>query len=115
MDTQVYTLERQKKIFDINKQFAYLQQFPNIHFFYADGYMGLPHFAPFDRILLTAAVPALPQTLIGQLNSKGILVAPVGGREGQQMLRIQKNTDNSLIEEYYGHFSFVPMLEGKKE
>jgi protein-L-isoaspartate(D-aspartate) O-methyltransferase len=115
MGAEVYTLERQKKIFDMNRHFAYLQHFRNIHFFYADGYQGLPALAPFDRILLTAATPAIPHTLIDQLAPGGILIAPVGGRQGQQMQRVCKQVDGSLIHEQYDHFSFVPMLEGTEE
>jgi protein-L-isoaspartate(D-aspartate) O-methyltransferase len=115
MGTQVYTVERQKKIFDANEEFTFLQQFQNIHCFYADGYNGLPDFAPFDRILITAAIPAMTSVLIDQLNPGGILVAPVGGGKGQQMQRIIKKTDGTAANEHYGNFSFVPMLEGRTE
>ena len=54
---QVYTIERQKKLFELNKKFDYLKKFPNIKFFYGDGFEGLPTFAPFDKILITAAAP----------------------------------------------------------
>ena len=51
MGAQVYTIERQKKLFDNNKAFAFLKKYPNIKFFYGDGYEGLPTYAPFDKIL----------------------------------------------------------------
>src|SRR5215471_3832121 len=53
MGTQVYTIERQKKLFEQNKMFDYLKKFPSIKIFYGDGYEGLPSFAPFDKILVT--------------------------------------------------------------
>src|SRR5215216_7689441 len=67
MGAQVYTIERQKKLFDSNKQFDYLKKFPNIKFFYGDGYEGLSSFAPFDKILVTAAAPEIPEKLVQQL------------------------------------------------
>src|SRR5687767_1474487 len=66
MGVQVYTIERQKKFFDANKKFAFLKKYPTIKFFYGDGYEGLPSYAPFDRILVTAAAPEIPQKLIDQ-------------------------------------------------
>ena len=58
MGAQVYTIERQKKLFDLNKEFTFLKKYPNIKFFYGDGYEGLPTYAPFDKILITAAASA---------------------------------------------------------
>src|SRR6516225_2475681 len=67
MGAQVYTIERQKKIFDSNKLFPFLKKYPGIKFFYGDGYEGLPTFAPFDKVIVTAAAPSLPLKLIEQL------------------------------------------------
>src|ERR1044071_7239815 len=66
MGAQVYTIERQKKLFESNKTFDYLKKFPNIKFFYGDGFEGLPTFAPFDKIIITAAAPEIPEKLIQQ-------------------------------------------------
>ncbi len=57
LGAQVYTIERQKNIFENNKQFSYPKKYPSIRFFYGDGYEGLPTFAPFDKIIVTAAAP----------------------------------------------------------
>jgi protein-L-isoaspartate(D-aspartate) O-methyltransferase len=114
MGAQVYTIERQKKLFDSNKQFAFLKKYNSIKFFYGDGYEGLPTFAPFDRILITAAAPEVPQKLIDQLKVGGMMVIPLGAGEVQQMMRITKLGKGKLKEEVFDHFSFVPMLEGKK-
>lgn len=114
MGAQVYTIERQKKLFELNKRFDYLGKFPNIKFFYGDGFEGLPTFAPFDRILITAAAPEIPPKLIDQLKSGGSMVLPFGAGEVQRMMRVTKLENGALKEEVFDQFSFVPMLEGKK-
>lgn len=114
MGAQVYTIERQKKLFDANKSFAVLKKYPSIKLFYGDGYEGLPTYAPFDKIIITAAAPEIPQKLIEQLKPGGMMVLPLGSGEIQRMMRITKLENNSLKEEVFDHFSFVPMVEGKK-
>ncbi len=115
LGTQVYTIERQKKLFESNKGFSFIKKYPNIKFFYGDGYEGLPTFAPFDKVLITAAAPEVPQKLVAQMKIGGMMVIPVGTGEVQIMKRLIKQTDGSLKEEIYDRFSFVPMLSGKKE
>lgn len=114
MGVQVFTIERQKKLFENNKSFAYLKKFGSIKFFYGDGYEGLPTFAPFDKILITAAAPEIPPKLISQLKNGGMMVLPVGAGEVQRMMRVTKLSEEILKEEVFDHFSFVPMLEGRK-
>ncbi len=114
LGAQVYTIERQKKLFDENKKFFYLKKYPNIKFFYGDGYEGLPTYGPFDRVLITAAAPGIPQKLVDQLKPGGMMVIPVGN-EVQTMKRIIKKEDGSIKEEVYDKFHFVPMLGGKNE
>ena len=113
MGAQVFTIERQKKIFESNKKFSYIKKYPNIKFFYGDGYEGLPTYAPFDRVLITAAAPDIPQKLIAQLKRGGMMVIPVGTGNTQTMKRITKQEDGTLKEEAFDLFSFVPMLGGK--
>lgn len=115
MGAQVFTIERQKKLFELNKKFEYLKKYRNIKFFYGDGYEGLPTYAPFDRIIITAAAPDIPQKLIGQLKTGGIMVIPVGTGNLQVMKRLIKLTDGSIKEESFDLFSFVPMLGGKND
>ena len=115
MGAQVYTIERQKKLFDSNKTFTFIKKYPNIKFFYGDGYEGLPTFAPFDKVLITAAAPDIPQKLLEQMKVGGMMVIPVGTGDVQVMKRLIKQQDGSLKEEVYDRFSFVPMLTGKKE
>lgn len=115
MGAQVYTIERQKKLFDKNKSFAFLKRYPSIKFFYGDGYEGLPTFAPFDRILITAGAPEIPQKLLDQLKLGGMMVIPVGTGDLQQMRRVTRLESGAIKEEVFDNFSFVPMLTGKKE
>ena len=115
MGAQVYTIERQKKLFENNKNFSFIKKYPNIKFFYGDGYEGLPTFAPFDKVIITAAAPDVPQKLLSQLKVGGMMVIPVGSGDVQVMKRIIKQADGSFKEEIYDRFSFVPMLTGKKE
>ncbi|HWJ27869.1 MAG TPA: protein-L-isoaspartate(D-aspartate) O-methyltransferase, partial [Flavisolibacter sp.] len=78
LGVQVYTIERQKKLFEDNKSFQFLRKYPNIKFFYGDGYEGLPTYAPFDRVLITAAAPVIPRKLLDQMKPGGMMVIPVG-------------------------------------
>ncbi|MBN8879152.1 MAG: protein-L-isoaspartate(D-aspartate) O-methyltransferase [Sphingobacteriales bacterium] len=113
MGAQVYTIERQKKLFELNKNFPLLKKYLTIKFFYGDGYEGLPTYAPFDRIIITAAAPEIPEKLIAQLKPGGMMVIPVGAGDVQQMMRITKQANGALKEEVFDNFSFVPMLGGK--
>lgn len=114
MGAQVFTIERQKKLFESNKTFLFLKKYPSIKLFYGDGYEGLPKFAPFDKIIITAAAPEIPKKLIEQLKPGGMMVLPLGSGDIQRMIRITKLETGSLKEEVFDQFSFVPMIEGKK-
>ncbi|MCX6318481.1 MAG: protein-L-isoaspartate(D-aspartate) O-methyltransferase [Bacteroidetes bacterium] len=114
MGVQVFTIERQKKLYEINKEFAFLKKYITIKFFYGDGYEGLPTYGPFDRVIITAAAPEIPPKLIQQLKPGGMMVIPVGAGNVQQMMRITKLSSGALKEEVFEDFSFVPMLGGKR-
>lgn len=114
MGARVYTIERQRKLFDQVKQFNWLlKKYPMIELFYGDGYAGQPAFAPFDRILVTAGAPAVPEKLITQLKVGGILVVPVGEGNAQRMHRIVRVTEKDIQMDVFDEFHFVPMLKGK--
>lgn len=115
LGAQVFTIERQKKLFEGNKKFDYIKKYPNIKFFYGDGYEGLPTYAPFDKVLITAAAPEIPKKLVDQMKVGGMMVIPVGSGDIQTMKRLIKQQDGTVKEEVYDHFSFVPMLGGKNE
>lgn len=114
MGVQVYTIERQKKLYLENKNFIFLKKYPSIKFFYGDGYEGLPTYGPFDRVLITAAAPEIPEKLIDQLKPRGMMVLPLGSGDVQRMMRITKLASGALKEEVFDNFSFVPMLGGKE-
>ena len=105
----------QKKLYEHNKHFFYSTKYPTIKFFYGDGFEGLASFAPFDKIIITAAAPYIPPKLVTQLKTGGLMVIPVDEGNKQRMLRITKNADGSYKEELFDYFSFVPMLGGKNE
>jgi len=115
MGAKVFTIERQKNLFEKTKQFVFKSKYPNLKFFYGDGFEGLPTFAPFDKVIITAAAPHIPLKLIQQMKTGGSMVIPVDDEKGeyQRMLRLTKNADGSFSEEVFENFSFVPMLSGK--
>lgn len=113
MSAFVFTIERQKKLYELNKAFILKAKYPNIKFFYGDGFEGLPTYAPFDKIIITAAAPFIPPKLIEQLKPGGKMVVPLDDNGVQKMMRITKNEDGTLDEETFSNFSFVPMLKGR--
>ena len=114
MGVKVFTIERQKVLFEKTKTYIFKSKYPNLKFFFGDGYEGLPTYAPFDKVIITAAAPAIPPKLIDQLKAGGKMIIPVDEGVHQRMLRITKNADGSISEEAFDNFSFVPMLKGKR-
>jgi len=112
LGAKVYTIERQKKLFEKTRSFLPTLGY-NPKMFYGDGYKGLPTFAPFDKILITAAAPDIPDGLVEQMKTGGILVVPVGPQELQTMVTIQKISDAEILRTEHDQFRFVPMLENK--
>ena len=112
MGAQIFTIERQKKLYEKYKSFVFKAKYPGIKFFYGDGFEGLPTYGPFDKIIITAAAPSIPPKLIEQLKTGGKMVIPVNEGQHQRMLRITK-TEGGYEEEAFENFSFVPMLKGK--
>jgi len=84
------------------------------HSFYGDGYLGMPSYGPYSKILITAGAPEIPQALIDQLAIGGKLVAPVGDRSSQIMTLLEKISDTETIITKHGNFIFVPLLKGTK-
>jgi len=112
LGAKVYTIERQKKL--MLKAKALL---PKIgyqpHFFYGDGYSGLPSYAKFDKILVTAAAPDIPEKLLEQLKIGGRMVVPIGSSYSQTMTLVVKTGEDEYKTSEHGYFVFVPMLKGK--
>lgn len=114
LGAMVYSIERQRELYDyVDKKFSFIKKYPTIKRFYGDGYIGLPTYAPFDKIIVTAGAPFVPEKLVEQLKPGGIFVIPVGDENGQRMLKITKEIDHKIITEELGNFDFVPMLEGR--
>lgn len=110
LGAKVYSIERHKKLHDKAKMLLQELNCTNVKCFYGDGYKGLPAFAPFDRIIVTAAAPYVPDGLLNQLKINGIMVIPVGEDKVQVMKTIKKTGDNEFFTHEYGNFSFVPMV-----
>ena len=114
LGARVFTIERQKKLYEQQKEdYVFKGKYPNLKFFYGDGFAGLPSYAPFDKVLVTAAAPFVPPALIAQMRTGGKMVIPVNEGDSQRMKRITKNEDGSISEELFNLFVFVPMLEGR--
>lgn len=108
---KVYSVERQSKLHLQAKENC---RHPAINInpklFFGDGYKGLPHYAPFDRVLVTCGAPFVPDALLSQLKIGGIMVIPLGGDDMQIMTKIVKTGDTTYESSTFGDFSFVPML-----
>ncbi len=112
MGVKVFSIERHRSLHQKSKQqLNDLGYFPKL--FFGDGYKGLPTFAPFDRIIITAAAPYVPEELKSQLSIGGMMIIPLGEGEKQNMQRITKINEAEFSVETFGDFSFVPMLENK--
>ena len=112
MQARVYTIERFKPLHNSAQMvFEALKLKPKC--FFGDGYLGLPAFAPFDKILITCAAPSIPNTLVAQLKVGGVMVVPIGD-DTQIMYRIQKISETEVDVQSYGEFKFVPMLKERK-
>ena len=107
---KVFTIERHKPLYnEVRVLLPRLGYKPK--FFHGDGYVGLPSFAPFDKILVTAGAPFIPEALKDQLKIGGTLIIPVGDSNNQVMTSIKKidNDDYEITE--HGNFVFVPLLD----
>lgn len=114
LGARVFTIERQKDLYEKARKFLPEIGFPQLRLFYRDGYKGLPEYAPFDRIIVTAGAPYIPDALRDQLSIGGIMVIPVGEEE-QTMVRVRRITEQLYEEEPLGPFRFVPFVEGLNE
>lgn len=111
---RVYSIERFKTLHQKTRNFLNNLGYSNIKMFFGDGYKGLPTFAPFDKIIVTAAAPFIPEALKEQLAIGGILSIPVNNEENSQtMLKITRLSQEEYKTETFEEFQFVPMLKGK--
>jgi protein-L-isoaspartate(D-aspartate) O-methyltransferase len=108
----VYTIERQEQLYE---RTAYI--LPNIgykpNFFLGDGSKGIPEHAPYNKIIVTAGAPIIPDTLLQQLAIGGILVIPVGDEKSQKMVTVLKVSEYDYEEIVLDTFRFVPLVGDK--
>jgi len=112
MGTTVYTIERHRELF-FSAQSILLSLKYKPNFFFGDGYEGVPAYGPYDKILITAAGPDIPEQLLQQLKIGGRLVMPVGKTDAQKMMLVEKMSTNEFQRTEHGTFNFVPLLKGK--
>lgn len=110
LKAEVYSIERQKELFTKVKKFLPKVGYVPKKMVFGDGYLGLPEYAPFDGIIVTAGAPFVPNDLLSQLKIGGKLVIPVG--EGEQVMTlIIRKGDKNFEKHELGNFRFVPMLK----
>jgi protein-L-isoaspartate(D-aspartate) O-methyltransferase len=109
----VYTIERQEKLYHRTKFILPNEMGYNAHFFLGDGSVGINDYAPYDKIIVTAGAPTVPEVLLKQLKIGGILVIPVGDEETQKMVTILKVGNNDYEKIVLDTFRFVPLVGDK--
>lgn len=112
MGAVVYTIERQTELFKKTSLLLPKIGFKPKHISFGDGYKGLPNYAPFDSILVTAGATEIPNALLAQLKIGGRIVIPVGENVQIMTLLIRKS-ENEFEKQEFGEFKFVPLLENK--
>jgi protein-L-isoaspartate(D-aspartate) O-methyltransferase len=112
MKAKVFSIERQKLLFQRAKVILPKMGY-SAKLFFGDGYKGQPAFAPFDKIIITAGAPYIPEDLKTQLKVGGLMVIPVGEGESQIMQRLRKISETEFEYEEFGDFKFVPLLQDK--
>ncbi len=114
LGARVFSIERQKDLYLSAKDLLGHMGYDSIQLFYQDGNFGLPEFAPFDKIIVTAGMQSIPKNLLGQLSIGGICVAPIGDKV-QTMWRIRRVGLNEFEKKKFGQFRFVPFLSGVRD
>jgi protein-L-isoaspartate(D-aspartate) O-methyltransferase len=112
LGAKVYTIERQKILFDKTNKLLIELGYAQIRTLLGDGHIGAERFAPFDRIIVTCGATQIPQPLIDQLAIGGIIVIPLGEGEVKNMVKIRKESATKFVSTRHGHCSFVPFLSG---
>jgi protein-L-isoaspartate(D-aspartate) O-methyltransferase len=112
LGARVYSIERQIKLFKKTNNLLPKMGYRPKYLSSGDGYVGLPEYAPFDSIIVTAGAPIIPKALMAQLKIGGRLVIPVGEDVQVMTLLIRKN-ETQFEKHEFGDFKFVPLLENK--
>ncbi len=105
----VYTIERQANLYQrATRVLPHMGYRP--HFFLGDGSQGIPEHAPYDKILVTAGAPSVPETLLAQLRPGGLMVIPVGDEKEQKMMSVIKADEGKYEQIELDTFRFVPLV-----
>ncbi|MFD1096520.1 protein-L-isoaspartate(D-aspartate) O-methyltransferase [Salegentibacter chungangensis] len=112
LGAKVYSIERQRELYKKTKNFLAKIGYRPKYLSFGDGYKGLPEYAPFDKIIVTAGAPSVPKDLLGQLKVGGRLVIPVG-QDVQTMTLFVRKSPKEFDKKEFGQFRFVPLLEDK--
>ncbi len=112
MGAIVFSVERLKELALLTKE-RLKNLVYDVQIKIGDGTLGWQTFAPYDRILVTAASPQVPETLLKQLIIGGILVIPVGDRDTQKMYKVIKTHENTYETQIFDDFKFVPLIGDK--
>ena len=108
---QVYTIEVHGSLLEKARQTLEGLDCANVHYRVGNGRLGWPEEAPFHRILCAAAAEEVPETWISQLADPGILITPVGGWEGQWLVKVTKQ-GGRLMKQEFCPCRFVPLVDG---
>lgn len=109
LGARVYTIEYVKPLYQQAKK-KLTEMGYKAHFIHGDGSKGFRPYAPYNKIIVTAGAPGVPEELIDQLTAPGKLVIPVGGSDRQKMITIEKLPGNKVVKQEHNYFSFVPLL-----
>lgn len=112
LGAKVYSIERQRELYKKTKTFLNKIGYRPKHLSFGDGYKGLPEYAPYDKIIVTAGAPEVPKDLLGQLKVGGKMVIPVGS-DVQTMTLFERKSAKEFDKKEFGAFRFVPLLEDK--
>lgn len=112
LGAKVYSIERQLELFKKTKLFLSRIGYRPKYLGFGDGYKGLPEYAPFDKIIVTAGAPHVPKALLSQLKVGGRMVIPVG-KNSQVMTLLERKSATEFEKTELGEFRFVPLLEDK--
>jgi len=114
MGAKVYSVERQRELFKTTSLLLPKLGIRPKHLSFGDGYKGLPNFAPFDSVIVTAGAPFIPKPLMAQLKIGGRLIIPVDNEQGIQIMTMLIRKNETQFEKHeFGEFRFVPLLENK--
>lgn len=114
LGAKVYSVERIKELYDKTSKMLPKLGY-RVKCFYGDGNLGVPIWAPYDRIIITAGAPIIPEKLLDQLKVGGIMVIPVTEGDAEVMKTLVKTESGKLEVQEHGTFRFVPMLEDKHD